>query len=153
MDPLDLYQASIDTVSHALLTMDDDLYLSKLALPYAITTHGGSFVVTEEHEIRTIFVTLSDSLRRMGVTSYVRSAHRADYIRPDVIEGLHYTHMLRDGERIAPPHAACQRLMRIGGEWRFVAAFYAVENADLPIAFPLTGAGRETPPLLLPVSG
>ena len=146
MNPAQLYQDALDAVSRAVLTGDDKLYLSRMSLPYALTTHRGHFVITDRDEVVAIFQTLSASLREKGVTDYVRITREARYLRPDVIEGLHFTHILCNGERITQPHASRQRLVLQSGEWRFAAAFYGIENDTLPITFPLTGLNRDTPP-------
>lgn len=146
MNAISIYQGMLDTVSQAVMTNDFDAYVSCICLPYVIRTHTAVFTLHVEADLRDMLQNLHQGLHQRGVTDYVRIARTARFSSYCHIEGLHFTHMLRDGERIAAPHSASQSLILSGTAWRFIEARYAIENDTLPIVFPQLGPDSDMPP-------
>jgi len=140
VNPRDIYQTMLDFVSDAVLSGNVDQYLSAVTTPYTIHTETKRFDMTEAEDLRATFDCLSRGYRRQGVTDYVRLAREANYVTRHRIVGTHYTHIMRDAERIAPPYVASQTLLFDGEVWRFSEARYAISNGALPIAFPIAGS-------------
>ena len=62
-----------------------------------------------------------------------RVAREAEYVRPDRIVGWHYSHIIANGERLAPPRAAGEVLVRRGDRWLVSESNYPVVAADWPL--------------------
>lgn len=146
MDAYAIYESLLDRVSTAVMQQDFQTYFSCISLPYVIRTHGGVFVVEREETSREMLVSLSEGLRARGVTHYERICRWAEFRSPSHIEGGHFTHVLRNGERILPPYASSQSLIRSDGRWRVAESRYAVENTALPVTFPLPSDAADVPP-------
>ncbi|MBA3908321.1 MAG: hypothetical protein C0524_00255 [Rhodobacter sp.] len=133
MNPLTIYQQALDTVSAAALAGDFAAYAAMIDLPYLVHTDVARLLVTSRADLLPTFQTLHQTLRRRGVTHYERLAREADYVAPHRIEGRHFTHMIADGIRVAPPHQARQVLVLRTDVWRFSEAHYATEAATWPV--------------------
>ncbi|WP_413875113.1 hypothetical protein [Albidovulum sp.] len=139
VDPLDIYQAMLDFVSDAVIRGDVEQYLSAVTTPYTIHTETKRFDLTTTDDLRATLLCVSGGFRRQGVTDYIRLARRADYVTRHRISGTHYTHIIRDAERVAPSYVASQTLLSDGTFWRFCEARYAIVNDALPFTFPTAG--------------
>lgn len=139
VDPLDIYQAMLDFVSDAVLRGDVERYLSAVTAPYTIHTETKRFDLADTVGLRATLECVSGGFRRQGVTDYIRLARKAAYVTRHRITGTHYTHIIRNAERIAPPYAASQTLVFDGAHWRFCEARYAIVNDALPFTFPVAG--------------
>ncbi|MCB2127445.1 MAG: hypothetical protein H6897_08715 [Rhodobacteraceae bacterium] len=146
VDPLDIYQTMLDFVSDAVLRGDVEQYLSAIALPYTIHTEAKRFDLTGADDLRATLICVSGGFRRQGITDYLRLSREARYVTRRRIEGIHYTHIMRGIERIAPPYAASQTLVFDGSVWRFCEARYAILNDALPIVFPEAGRNPDRLP-------
>lgn len=135
MNPLTIYQQALDTVSDAVRTDDFASYSAMIDLPYLVQTGRAMLLVSEAEELRPTFQALSMGLRARGVTHYERVARAADYVARDRIEGRHHTHLIRDGERVAPPYSSLHVLVRRGECWLFSEARYDTLTAE---RWPLT---------------
>lgn len=133
MNPLTLYQARLDAVSAAVMANDLAAYLACIDLPYLVCTAEAQFLLTTEAEMEPTFRNLSATLSRQGVTHFERVARTAQLVRPDRIEGQHFTHMISNGERIIAPHPSRQVLVRRGDRWLFSEAGYPLRTADWPL--------------------
>ena len=134
MNPLSIYQDRLDVVSSAVLNGDFDTYLRALDLPYLFCTLEADFVLRSPDEVAPVFNGLVAILRRNGVTHYERLAREADLVRPDRIEGWHYSHLIAQGERITAPYAACCALVRRGDRWLVTEAYYPFHTDRLPLS-------------------
>jgi hypothetical protein len=132
MNPLGLYQQALDVVSRAVLAGDFAGYLAMIDLPYLVQTNTANIVLTTPEDLRGTFDVLHQGLRKRGVTHYERVAREADYVGTNRIEGLHFTNMIANGERIAAPHGSQQSLVRRGAIWRFSEARYPFSDASWP---------------------
>lgn len=146
VDPLDIYQTMLDFVSDAVIRGDVEQYLSAVTTPYTIHTETKRFDLTETRALRATLECVSGGFRRQGVTDYIRLARAANYVSRNRITGTHYTHIMRNAERIAPPYAASQTLVSDGTFWRFCEARYAIANDALPFNFPVAGQSPDRLP-------
>jgi hypothetical protein len=134
MSPLTIYQDALDRVSRAVLAADFATYLAQIDLPYLLHTETTDFLLTTEAELRPTFDALSQGLIARGVTHYERVARSAEFARPDRIEGLHFTHMIACGDRVAPPHSSRHVLVRRGDRWLFSEAHYPIATNCWPLS-------------------
>lgn len=135
MNPLTIYQNSLNLVSEAVLAGDFDAYASMIDLPYLVHTGTADLLIASIADLRPTFIALHDGLKARGVTHYERVAREADYVARDRIEGWHHTHVLTDGDRLAYPHTAAHTLVRRGERWLFSEARYGFLKTD---RWPLT---------------
>lgn len=133
MNPLQIYQEALDVVSAAVLAGDFDRYAAMIDLPYLIHTTDAHHLITTTDDLRPTFETLSRGLAARGVTHYERVAREADQMHRDRISGLHFTHLIANGERIALPKVARQTIVRRGGNWLFSEAHYPIEAPTWPL--------------------
>jgi len=129
MNPLTIYQDALNTVSQAVLAGDFLRYAAMIDLPYLVHTARAELLVSTTADLRPTFDTLSQGLKRRGVTHYERVARAADYAARDRIEGWHHTHILANGQPVTWPHAARQSLVRRGQLWLFSEAHYEMLSA------------------------
>lgn len=132
MTPLSIYQQALDVVSAAALAGDFAGYIAMIDLPYLVHTETARHLITKAEDLRATFDTMSRGLAARGVTHYERIAREADFVARDRIEGLHYTHIIANGERIAYPHAARQTLVRRDEIWLFSEAQYPIKADHWP---------------------
>lgn len=132
MNPLDIYQQALDTVSDAVVQGDFDTYAAQIDLPYLILTYNGRHLITAAEDLRATFNTLSRGLALRGVTHYERVAREADYVGRDRIEGRHFTHLIAHGERIQQPKAVRQTIIRRGESWLFSDVCYPIDAPVWP---------------------
>jgi hypothetical protein len=149
MNPLQIYQQALDIVSAAALAGDFDRYLTMIDLPYLIHTETSRFLISDGEDLRTTFTTVARGLAARGVTHYERIARTAEFADRDRIEGLHYTHLIADGERITHPHASRHAIVLRGNRWLFSEAHYPIKADRWPFddstvfsAGPLAVPGR-----------
>ena len=134
MNPLAIYQHALDAVSAAVLADGFAAYVAMIDLPYLVRLNDADFVLATPAELEPTFRARSQGLARRGGTHYERVAREAQFQRTDRIVGRHFTHMIAQGERIAPPYAAAAALVRgADGAWRFTEANYPSSRADWPL--------------------
>lgn len=133
MNPLSIYQEALDAVSQATLAGDFAAYLARMDLPYLMVTARADFVLRRPEELKPTFRNVHDALRRHGATHYERVARSASFSRSDRIDGVHFTHVIANGERIVAPWAARQALVRRADGWKFTEAHYPFDIDDLPL--------------------
>lgn len=133
MNPLDIYQTALNTVSQAVLAGDFDAYADMIDLPYLVHTETARFLVTNREDLRPTFLALHGALRDHGVTHYERVARHADHVDRDRISGWHHTHLISDGEHVTHPHASRQSIVRRGDRWLFSEAQYQIKADRWPV--------------------
>ncbi len=133
MTPLAKYQRALNVVSQAVLAGDFDTYAAQIDLPYLVHTETARHLISLVEDLRPTFETLSRGLASRGVTHYERIARTADFVARDRIEGLHYTHLIANGEHIAYPHASRQTIVLRGDRWLFSEAHYKMKADRWPV--------------------
>jgi hypothetical protein len=133
MNPLEIYQSALNTVSEAVLAGDFDRYAAMIDLPYLVFTTTARLLVTTREDLRPTFQALHEALQEEGVTHYERVARAADYVQRDRIEGWHHTHLISDGERVNSPHVSRHAIVRRGDVWLFSEAHYAIKADSWPV--------------------
>lgn len=133
MNPLTIYQQVITGMAEALLARDAGRLGAMFDFPYLVSGLQNHMVFRSLDELRPAVEVFFDSFARRGVTHYERVAREADYVRPDRIVGWHYSHIIANGERLAPPRAAGEVLVRRDGRWRVSESNYPVIAADWPL--------------------
>jgi hypothetical protein len=133
MNPLAKYQRALDVVSEAVLAGDFETYVAQIDLPYFIHTETARHLISVAEDLRATFETLSRGLATRGVTHYERIARSADYVARDRIEGLHYTHLIANGEHVAYPHVSRHAIVRRGDLWLFSEAHYQIKADRWPV--------------------
>lgn len=133
MNPLDIYQAALNSISQAVLAGDFDRYADQIDLPYLIQTDTAQLLVTTREELQPTFLALHETLVAQGVTHYERVARAADHVHRDRIEGWHHTHLISNGERLNYPHASRHAIVRRGDRWLFSEAQYRIKADTWPV--------------------
>lgn len=133
MNPLEVYQNALDTVSNAALAGDFDGYAAMIDLPYLVHTETARLLVSARADLRPTFDALHETLRAQGVTHYERVAREADYVQRDRIDGWHHTHLISNGERLKYPHVSRHTLVRRGEVWLFSEAHYSIRVDRWPV--------------------
>jgi hypothetical protein len=126
MNPLEIYQTALNSVSEAVLAGDFDRYAAMIDLPYLVFTTTARLLVTTREDLRPTFQALHEALQEEGVTHYERVARAADYVQRDRIEGWHHTHLISDGERVNSPHVSRHAIV-------FSEAHYAIKADSWPV--------------------
>lgn len=152
MNPLTIYQEALDVVSDRVLAGDFAAYAAMIDLPYLVTTNTARLLATSVETLRPTFDTLSDGLKRRGVTHYKRLARAAELTAPDRIEGWHHTHLIADGQFVAPSWRSRQVLVRRGRRWLFSEAEYDIQAGSWPMTDAMLFTNR-TPPSQIEVRG
>lgn len=134
MNPLEIYQTALNTVSEAVLAGDFYRYAAMIDFPYLVRTSEADLLVSTTADLRPTFMALHDGLKARGITHYERVARAADYVDRNRIAGWHHTHMLADGNPVNFPHISRQTLVRRGQLWLFSEAQYdAVKGSRWPL--------------------
>lgn len=133
MTPIGLYQDRLNTCAAAMVAGDFDAWVQMLDLPWLFCTLRADFVLATDEELRLVFDSLTLLLRANRATHYERSARDAVMVRPDRIEGWHFSHVIADGEWITAPLAARHMMVRRDGVWLFSEAHYPFDTDTLPL--------------------
>ncbi|MBL9049867.1 MAG: hypothetical protein JNK19_07135 [Tabrizicola sp.] len=144
MNPLTFYQAALDVVSDAVLAGDFAAYAAMIDLPYLVRTETAQLLVTSLDALRPTFDALHAGLKARGVLHYKRLARKAEYVRPDRIEGWHNSHMLDEAGFAMPSRHARQVIVHRGTSWLFSEAQYPITANS----WPMTDAGLFADPVL-----
>jgi hypothetical protein len=145
MQPIEIYQDVLDLLSDAALNGDTDVFRRYICLPFTVTTQSGTFVTRTCEDLFTSFRVFTDMLKSQGTTDYIRLARDARFVGPGLIEGVHYTHALRDGFRVMAPYASRMVIRREGDLWRVTDATHAVADR-WPLDQPHVTGSSEVPP-------
>lgn len=136
MNPLEIYQTALNTVSEAVLAGDFYRYAAMIDFPYLVRTSDADLLVSTTADLRPTFMALHEGLKARSITHYERVARSADYVDRNRIEGWHHTHMLADGQAVNCAHASRQTLVRRGQLWLFSESQYdAVKGSRWPLTF------------------
>ena len=133
MNPLSIYQRVVNEVSDAILARDIHRLGAMFDFPYLVRGMQTHMVFHALDELRPAFETFFTSFANRGVTHYERVAREADYVRPDRIVGWHYSHIIANGERLAPPRSAGEVLLCRDGHWVVSESNYPVQDSSWPL--------------------
>jgi hypothetical protein len=145
MQPIEIYQNVLDRLSDAALHGDTDVFRRHICLPFTVTTQSGTFVTRTCEDLFASFQVFTEMLKSQGTTDYIRLAREATDVGPGLIEGVHYTHALRDGFRVIAPYASRMVIRREQDVWRVTEATHALAN-PWPLGLPQVTASSEVPP-------
>lgn len=146
MNPLAIYQSALDAVSQAVLANDFSAYLARMDLPYLLVTLQAEFILHTPADLEPTFRNMAAALASNGATHYERVAREAQFVRPDRIEGQHFTHIIADGERVTAPWGARQALVKRADGWKFSEARYPFAVAQLPLTEDVLRNAIQPPP-------
>jgi hypothetical protein len=124
MNPLEIYQGALNQVSAAVLAGDFAAFLTMFDMPYLLQTDTERLLATTGDDLFLAFQDLHQELKSRGVTHYERVARKADYVARNRIEGWHYTHLIADGARVAPPRSGRETLFLRADRWLFCEAYF-----------------------------
>jgi hypothetical protein len=124
MNPVEIYQTALNKVSADVMAGDFEAFLTSFDLPYLLHTDSNRLLASTGCDLRGEFRALHQLLRSRGVTHYERVARTADYVARNRIEGVHYTHQIKDGTYVAPPQRGRETLFLREGRWLFCEAYF-----------------------------
>ncbi|MEJ6389276.1 hypothetical protein [Gymnodinialimonas ulvae] len=133
-DPSAVYQDWLDRGSACLMEGKADAFCEMIGLPFRMATIGGETIFETVDALRTDTMNVIESLQGNGVTHYIRLVKKARYVREDLIEGWHSTHVLRDAIEVVPSYRNRMILRRTGGEWRVTEAEHELSGTRTPVA-------------------
>lgn len=137
MPPLEVVQAVLDDLDRALMAGDWGGYLVRIALPFTLRTGSALLAVETEADLRAGFEQYRAMLQGLRVTDYIRVAHAAREVAPDLVEGDYDTNMLAGGQRVVPPFPSTMTIARAGGTWRASRIETTLLNARWPVGLPI----------------
>ncbi|HLQ17690.1 MAG TPA: hypothetical protein VK146_01825 [Tabrizicola sp.] len=127
MNPVEIYQSALNKVSAAVLAGDFAAFLTSFDLPYLLHTDSDRLLASTADDLHDEFQALHQLLKFRGVTHYERVARRADYVDRKRIEGLHYTHQIKNGSHVAPPQVGRETLFLRDDRWLFCEAYFPTQ--------------------------
>ena len=131
-----IYQRVLDSVSEAVLQGDHATVSSYLSKPFHMRTVNGWFPLNTEEDIEQMVRSTHLSLKVQGATDYVRIARSAEFREDGSIEGVHISHILRNGTPLVPSYENRMRMKMIGDDWMVTMAKHAMDNFKWPIMLP-----------------
>ena len=140
-DAIKIYQRVLDTVSEAMLRGDHQTVAKHIALPFHMRTCNGWFPHNTPEDIEHVVQSIHLSLKMQGATDYVRIATSAEFQEDGSIDGVHKTHILRNGTPIVPAYESRIHYKQVDGIWVATTARHAMENHKWPISMPNIGNG------------
>lgn len=131
-DPAKIYQENLDAVSAALMEGDGARCLAHMALPILMRTTGSEVLIETPEDLISDIEKHGVSLKGFGVTHYIRLVKKAAYLREDIIEGWHETHMLRGAQIVLPRYMSRLILRQIDGPWKVIEAEHELAGERFP---------------------
>jgi len=132
----EIYQEVLDALTQAVVDIDIDVAVRRLQIPHLMVTSTARMDIQTEAELSQVLTTFGISLRELGVTEYVRTAHDCEFLSEGVIQGYHTSYFRRDGQDVVPPYPSMCRMERIDGDWLLTEAQNAINNSRWPILMP-----------------
>ena len=127
IETLQTARALLDLTGEALLTGDFFLMKSCFALPYAITTVDGKYVIETEQEMHLLFKNMRAEYARQGVTRLDRTVLSAERVSDTLINSTHIAQQYAGDQKLKEPFPVVSTITRVGKEWRIATGDYAVE--------------------------
>lgn len=132
-DPSEVYQDWLDTASAFLLEGKADEFCDMIGLPFRMGAVNNETIIETMDALRGDTQNVIEALRGHGVTHYIRLVKKARYLREDLIEGWHTTHMLRDAIEVIPSYSNRMVMRRVGDKWRVTEAEHELSGSRTPI--------------------
>lgn len=130
--PQDIYQDWLDVISAAMMAGEAETFADAVLLPFVMRTTAGVSVQETRAEVIADATNFMGALRSQGVTDYVRLVKRARYLREDVIEGWHRTHVLRRATNVVEPYGNRLILRRVDGVWKVSESDHELSGKRVP---------------------
>lgn len=140
-------QEVLDNGARALLENKPDLFFQHVAFPHILITENEELRIESIEDMLDRFTSVSDSLRRNGVTDYIRLARDCRMEKDGSLWGKWTTHIVRRDHRLVPPFPCSTRLIFQDGFWRMTHAVYALRYDPLPGRFPIVADPPRLPEL------
>lgn len=131
-----IYQRVLDAVSDAVLRADHVTIGSYLSRPFHMRTVNGWFPLNTDEDIEQMVKSTHFSLKVQGATDYVRIASSAEFLANGIIDGIHTTHILRNGTKLVPSYESRMQLEKFGNDWKVTTAKHSMDNSKWPITLP-----------------
>jgi len=122
-------QDLLDKTGAGLLSGNHIGLLPLFILPQELETFEGRRIITTEAEMSAVFEAVSDHLRNLGVTDFVRNSLHADFKGPDQIQSMHETRLVARGQLVQTPYPVLTRLERVEGVWKVAHSVYAIPDS------------------------
>ena len=123
-----IYQDHLDTLTHAMMTDDFDLFRSRMGLPHNVRTQNAEFWVEDFVKMKFMFKEVLSSMAVGGVSKMIRLVKHADFDGEASIIGMHETHKFDRTTYLARPYLNRLRLERHeDGIWRETHCANAIE--------------------------
>ena len=115
----------------AVLTENDDLFLSCVHLPYSLETSTGARLITSRSEIICVLDDLRNYMKREGYVDFARTVVEAEFIDSDTIGSTHVSLMTTaSGKAKRNPYPVYSIIRRFGRNWKMVSSLYAILDSD-----------------------
>jgi len=133
-DPSAIYQDWLDSASGHLIEGRIEHFVQMIGLPFMMRTIGAETLLETVKEISQDAANVTRALKAHAATHYIRLVQNARYLQPDVIEGWHTTHVLRNALNIVPSYSSRMVMRCIGGIWKVTEAEHELTSNRLPVA-------------------
>jgi hypothetical protein len=140
-EAIEIYQRVLDIVSDAVLEGDHITIGKYLSKPFHIRTINGWFPINTSEDIEQMVRSTHLSLKLQGATDYVRIASSAEFRADGRIDGVHTTHILRNGTSIVPSYESRMRMEKFDAAWKVTMAKHAIGNFKWPTSVPKVDRG------------
>lgn len=128
-----IYQAHLDRVSELIVSNQPNRAAEYFDYPYRVNTVGAETIYETAQDMAEDITGICEFLRAQGATDYIRLTRRAQFLSPDIVEGWHVTHMLRDALSLIQPYESRIIIKRDeGGAWLGVEADHELVNLAYP---------------------
>lgn len=133
-DPSAIYQDWLDGASDHLFNGRIDAFVEMIGLPFMMRTIGAETLLETSEQVSTDAANVTEALRSNAVTHYIRLVQNAHYLQPDVIEGWHTTHVLRNALNVVPSYSNRMVMRCVDGVWKVTEAEHELTSNRLPVA-------------------
>lgn len=130
----EIYQDILDRLSSAFMALDYPVIFQYIALPHVRRTQHSETIIETTEDLEKGIRLHHQSIRVLGVDSYIRLTTSAEFLAPDYIEGFHDTRALRGAMPMIPRYHNRSVLRRFGGSWKIVEIESNVRNPSWPFA-------------------
>lgn len=143
-DPSTIYQDWLDEASLHLMEGRIDAFVLMVGLPFMMRTVGAETLLETADEVALDAANLTEAFRSQNVTNYIRLVQNAHYLQPDVIEGWHSSHVLRNALNVVPSYSNRMVMRNVDGKWKVTEAEHELTSNRLPIALLKSDPGAFT---------
>jgi hypothetical protein len=128
---IEIYQGLLDDISASYDSGDFAAFTTYISVPHSATTFEKSYEIETLDDLRSIFNTVLDHWKAMGITNHIRFCVSAEFKSDTEIVGTHVSHVIRGSEKVLEPFPVLSRLVFDGSQWRFRSTENAADDDNL----------------------